>query len=205
MTISEDLARLGIRQGAAFNQGSFRVGVGVASSVRHRLDKSTVEGADITGGYCAGVALDWCRRVLLSGPDRSETSLSYGGQHYQSPTVPSGGIMSRKEATVRRMAKGYAEQAATYVAETNLEKVHAMLARLLAVQEANIEGLPKGVPVSKSELGILRSLWKIPENQIDIAYEPAGTVTHAQIRGFIASAATRADPQHRARDAGGRS
>lgn len=202
MTVSEELARLGIRQGAAFNQGSFRVGVGVAPSTQHRLGKNTVEGADITGGYCAGVALDWCRRVLLSGPDRSETSLSYGGQHYKYPTVPSGGIMSRKEATVRRMAKGYAEQAATYVGQTNMESVQPLLARLLATQEIDIEGLPRGVPVSKSELGLLRKVWKIPDKQVDLGYEPAATVTHAQIRGFIAD---KDDSQHRARDAGGRS
>jgi len=106
MSTVDDLRELGTLQGA-FSQNDFR---GTAT-VR--------EGRNITGGYCAGVALDWCRRALLSDANRTQASLNYGGDKYaQAP---------RKEAALNRMAKGYAEQGATYVAQTNLQKAKAFL------------------------------------------------------------------------------
>jgi hypothetical protein len=61
-----------------FNQTSFRKDVGVRSAGGENKIQVSVAGKELGGGYCAGVALDWARRVLLSSPTRDEKFLSYG-------------------------------------------------------------------------------------------------------------------------------
>jgi hypothetical protein len=87
---SSALAALGSRIGA-FNQGSFRTDVGV----RNRQFQSSIGGSSMAGGYCAGVCLDWIRRVLLSGANAQQGRLTY---HYDS--LIAGGAAGSKSTAV---------------------------------------------------------------------------------------------------------
>lgn len=67
-----------------FDQGTFRTDVGVRSVDGKNLIQSKSGGKELGGGYCAGVVLDWARRVLLSAPTRDEGFLTYGYSTMQS-------------------------------------------------------------------------------------------------------------------------
>lgn len=75
--IADLLEGYGSRIGA-FNQTTFRTDIGQRVSGTQTLTKATFGGKSLGGGYCAGVCLDWARRVLLSAPNRDASALSYG-------------------------------------------------------------------------------------------------------------------------------
>lgn len=61
-----------------FNQGTFSGTLGVkTSSTGTQTTNTGVGGRSLGGGLCAGVCLDWIRRVLLGRPDRDASSLTY--------------------------------------------------------------------------------------------------------------------------------
>src|SRR6266513_942124 len=100
MSISDDLKKIGgqseqvkVQLGDDFNQTTFKGTI-------------TVDGVDLTGGYCSGVVLDWARRVLQSASGRDEKYLSYSTPNAQ----------ERRGATVHRMAKAYEGHSKHYVA-----------------------------------------------------------------------------------------
>jgi hypothetical protein len=61
-----------------FNQSSFREDVGKRITQEGTFVKSSVGGKSLGNGYCAGVCLDWARRVLLSTKALDERRLTYG-------------------------------------------------------------------------------------------------------------------------------
>src|SRR6476620_4567482 len=73
---------------------------------------TSVDGADLTKGYCAGVCLDGTRRVLLSSPGRDARFLHYAKQ-------PQGS--ARQVKAVKRMGAAFAGQGASYVTTTRKE------------------------------------------------------------------------------------
>ena len=89
MSVRDELKACGgVPLGDGFNQDSFRT---------HDM----IGGVDISNGYCAGVALDWTRRVLQ--PNNREGIARTGSAHldYESPSY---GTEARKVSTVKRMA-----------------------------------------------------------------------------------------------------
>jgi hypothetical protein len=60
-----------------FNQGTFRDRA-VHTTTEGRFTQAGVGGRSLGDGYCAGVCLDWVRRVLLSTADRDASFLNYG-------------------------------------------------------------------------------------------------------------------------------
>lgn len=166
---------------STFNQSSFRGST------------TQVGGTSITGGYCAGVCLDWMRRALLSQPNRDQKFLGYEG------TKDAG-------STVKRMGVAYKEQAPTYVSETNLKQAVSMLATLKnGVEETyNIKGSPRtGVPISTGQAKVLLELWVLGDD-LDTTKSPAGVLSKARLSSLHAAALVRQDPQKTARAASGR-
>jgi len=188
MSVYEDLCKLGTPQGA-FNQGSFRTSASAA-------------GKDLTGGYCAGVALDWCRRVLLSRADRDPKFLNYGKEGY-GDAGPKG--QSRQDATTVRMANAYAQQGSNYVAQTNLQKVTALLPVLLNQPEQGAIGdFEKGIRLTRPQAELILEVWKLKKTEIDLGLQVPGQLTKQLIQQLIDDAKTREDSQHRALDSKGR-
>jgi hypothetical protein len=74
--IDQLLKDLGAKIGG-FNQGKFRKDVGMKSGTIHETSSRRTKCLSLGGGYCAGVCLDWARRVLLSGPNRDQAFLNY--------------------------------------------------------------------------------------------------------------------------------
>lgn len=186
---AQDLARLGTRQGGGFDQTSFAT---------HRV----AEGADLSGGYCAGVALDWCRRVLLSRADRDANFLSYSKANYGN-AGPRG--MSRQEATTRRMALAFREQGKPYVSETELQKVKAFLPQLLNLPEHPAAGpYDRGVRPTRQQAEMLLKFWTLGRDEIDLTLVVPAQLSKERVREVIALAQTRRDQQHEALSADGR-
>src|ERR1700675_1129004 len=107
MPVRDELKECGgVPLRGGFNQDSFRT-------------KNVIGGVDISNGYCAGVALDWIRRVLQ--PNNREGIARTGSTHldYQSPKYQS---QTRKTSTVKRMAAAYSGQSTNYVSETERSK-----------------------------------------------------------------------------------
>lgn len=75
--IADLLEGYGSRIGA-FNQTTFRTDIGQRVAGTQILTKASFGGKSLGGGYCAGVCLDWARRVLLSKPNRGASALTYG-------------------------------------------------------------------------------------------------------------------------------
>lgn len=99
----------------SFHQGTYRTDIGVHAIGDGRVEyRSEIGGQGLGGGYCAGVCLDWIRRVLFSRPDRDSGYLTY---HYEA--IESGGAAhghanadARERAfqTTGRLAQVYAER-----------------------------------------------------------------------------------------------
>jgi hypothetical protein len=195
MSVTDDLKEIGgqseqvkVQLGDDFNQTTFKGTI-------------TVDGVDLTGGYCSGVVLDWARRVLQSASGRDEKYLSYSTPNAQ----------ERRGATVHRMAKAYEGHSKHYVAgETNKIKALAVLKGLKLKSEAPHPRCGPGVPVPNDEAEMFKNFWKIPGEKgkifdnFNFAYETAGTLTHTQIDTLINNLTGREDPQHKARSADGR-
>jgi hypothetical protein len=185
MGVRDQLASLGEDLGN-FNQGEFRG------------TTATVDGADLTKGYCAGVCLDWARRVLLSGSGRDARFLTYAKQ-------PLGSV--RQVKAVKRMGTAYAGQGASYVATTQQANLTSQLTALLSVPEITGE-LPdgtivSGVPVSNSLAELICNRITMTPNPFDLENEPAGWVPHEDISSWLVFISG-PDPQHKKLASGGR-
>lgn len=194
MDVRDELIACGGKPiGDAFNQSQFKQLGGVESN-------------RIPGGYCAGVVLDWTRRVLQSSPMRPDYYLSYSKPDYEVSPVHMG--LSPQAATVNRMATAYEEQAANYVGQTDVQKTIAVLERLSnAVEEKwNSE---VGVRVSSADAKLIAKCWQIGQRgtaleSLEAGYEPAGFLPLTTIADLRAQLAQHNDPQLEARAGGGR-
>lgn len=99
----------------AFHQGSFRTEIGVTVDGRYI---NAVGGRPLGNGYCAGVCLDWIRRVLMSGPDRDQRYLSY-----YSADIGSGADVGGRtnEAARERAFQSASRMAQAYVRRNNVQ------------------------------------------------------------------------------------
>jgi hypothetical protein len=184
MSVVDDLKAIGgegveVHLGG-FNQGSFRKGI------------PDVGGVDITGGYCAGVVLDWARRVLQSDSTRDQKYLSYSTTNAQ----------ARSTATVKRMALAYAGQAPTYMTgETLKPKVMALLQQLKTRPITTIyPEYGEGVLVTLDDVKLLKIFWKIPApetifSKFDCQFTQAGTLSYNDIDFAISNLTAKTDPQ----------
>jgi hypothetical protein len=172
-----------------FNQGSFRKGI------------PDVGGVDITGGYCAGVVLDWARRVLQSDSNRDAKYLSY--------STPNAG--ARSSATVQRMALAYDGQSSHYVTgDTNKVQALALLQKLKT--RPIVHDYPEygdGVLVTLEDVKLLQKFWQIPApstvfSKFDCKYTQAGTLTHSRIDFLMNDLTQTEDPQLKGGSAQGR-
>ena len=180
MTVRDRLALLGKALGN-FNQREFRQG------------STSVDGVDLTKGYCAGVCLDWTRRVLQSGPNRKETFLNYS--------------TTRQEQTLRRMAKAYDGQGATYVAATRKTQLVPLLTQLLTQPEKKYTfkgGTPTGIPVPYETAELLSEHFVIAPNTFDMDMVIAGVIKKSDIQSWLTAVQQNADPQHKKLAGGGR-
>jgi len=195
MSVIDDLKQIGgggnqVQRGENFNQGSFR------------KDTISVDGVSLTGGYCAGVVLDWARRVLQSGSNRDEKYLSYSTPTQTEP---------KRVATVQRMAKGYIGQASSYVTgDTNKVKALAVLQNLKVSPVVNLSGHGIGVPVKSDDAELFKKFWVIPGGsgnifeKFDLTMVYAGVLSHANIDQLINNLTAQADPQLQGGSADGR-
>ena len=187
MGVRERLASLGTDLGK-FNQNAFRG------------DVVAFGDTDLKGGYCAGVCLDWTRRVLLSASDRDAKFLTYA-----SPKQEIGG--ARQEDTLRRMATAYKGQGASYVATTRKSEVLPKLKALLAEPEKgwNISGqVVQGVGVPNAVAKLVLELMTPNPNPLNLQKEPAGAVPKSTIQFWISFIEGINDPQHKRLADGGR-
>ncbi|HEY1756937.1 MAG TPA: YopT-type cysteine protease domain-containing protein [Bryobacteraceae bacterium] len=184
MSVVDDLKKIGGEvevQHGAFNQRSFRG------------DTVSVDGVSLTGGYCAGVVLDWARRVLLSASDRDQKYLNYSTTNSQ----------ARRAATLERMAKAYAGQGGHYITGDTF-KVQALnlLNQLKVSGEETFQSYGTGVPVTNDGAVLFKKFWQIPgaPNTIfakfNLAKEPAGVLTYTNIQTLIDNLTPRPDAQH---------
>src|SRR5262245_21239146 len=150
-----------------------------------------IEGVELRGGYCAGICLDWTRRVLLSPPGRDSTYLTYSG-----PKNAIGG--PSREPTLRRMATAYFGQTYNYVATTRKTEALRELKGLL-----NFKG--PMVQVSKAAAKAIQSVFDIEDpNPFNMTMEPAGVIERTVIEGWIRDLEGSEDPQHGPLALGGR-
>ena len=103
------------------------------------------------------------------------------------------------------MAKAYAEQGDPYVAETNLQKVKALLPQLLLKPEQDpIGSFKRGVRLNDEQATVIRKIWALGPDEIDLGRQVPGQLPKSRIQTLISLAATKADSQHRALDSQGR-
>ena len=205
MGVREELIACGgTPVGAPFNQTQFK-------------NVGGVDANRIADGYCAGVVMDWTRRVLQSAPDRDSNYLSYSKPDYEVSSVAQLGDqqtplrpgLSRQAATVNRMAKAYERQGTSYVAQTKLQKVKAALRHLQqnGVEETGARGT--GVPIP-NELGVLLDdFWQFGNpnstfERFDLGKVTAGWIPLNRFPALLNDLDQRDDPQHEVRAAGGR-
>lgn len=190
MSVRDELSACGaVPVGEGFNQGSFRT-------------HNTIEGANIENGYCAGVALDWTRRVLQSGNRTGTAYLEYSSPKYAT--------QSRKVATVRRMAKAYGGQSTSYVSETERAKLITRLQQLQNGVEQNWQSYGMGVGIPSDAARLLSSVWQIPGppnstfSNFNLTREPSGAITRDGIAALLIELNQMADPQKQSGAAQGR-
>ncbi|AMY11393.1 cysteine protease domain, YopT-type [Luteitalea pratensis] len=188
MTVRDRLASLGTALGD-FNQGEFG------------KDFSMIEGVNPAEGYCAGVALDWTRRVLQSGSGRQAKFLHYASAKN---ALPSGvGTDTRQTRTLRRMATAFSGQGASYVTTTRKTELIALLTPLLTAPLVNYNSSPcVGVPSAAAKL--LMERFDLQDNPFDLGYEPAGFVSRNRIQNWLNTITQGVDPQHSKLADGGR-
>lgn len=186
MSVHDDLCRIGTHVGS-FNQGDFS-------------PWSAVEGQDLTGGYCAGVVLDWVRRVLQSAPNRTPGYLTYSSSKLDTGAQ---GRETRRQTAVRRMAVAYGGQGASYVETTNLAKLRVALPALIQQPEVRWEGGRFGVGVPSEVVRLIEYLWVV-DFPVDHTKVFAAILTHDELRNWLRQAVERSDPQMEPRAAAGR-
>ena len=192
MTVRDRLASLGTSLGD-FNQGEFG------------QNFSMIEGVNPADGYCAGVCLDWTRRVLQSGENRNAKFIHYASAKN---TLPSGvGTDTRQTQTLRRMATAYSGQGASYVTTTRKTQLISLLTPLLTAPEStyNINGQSvTGVAVPNATAKLFLAAWTPTPNPLNLQKEPAGVVARSKIQSWLTMVTQGADPQHSALADGGR-
>ena len=194
MSVRDELRECGgVPLGDGFSQDSFRT-------------HNVIEGANIANGYCAGVALDWIRRVLQPrnrlGVERTgSTHLDYASPKYEE-------THERKVSTVRRMATAYGGSATSYVSETDRSKLKQRLESLKEGAEVNYTGYGLGVPIPGAVAQMLKKVWEVPGNstfkRFNLSSEPAGTLTKSTITQLLTYLNQNADPQQQPLATGGR-
>jgi hypothetical protein len=104
-----------------FSQGEFRTKYAVSVG-RSPIDKSNYRAQGLGGGYCAGVCLDWIRRVLLSRPERDERYLTYQYANLKSGrrTFDSKDTKRSTEASAARSRQNVQVQADAYALSNSL-------------------------------------------------------------------------------------
>jgi len=104
-----------------FSQGEFRTRYAVPVG-RSPIDKSNYRAQGLGGGYCAGVCLDWIRRVLLSRPERDERYLTYQYANLKSGrrTFDSKDTKRSTEASAARSRQNVQVQADAYALSNSL-------------------------------------------------------------------------------------
>lgn len=195
MTVLGEIVECGAKPvGDGFNQSAFRT-------------SDVISGINISNGYCAGVALDWTRRVLQPinrhGVARTgDAHLNYASPKYtQTPT--------RKQKTVERMARAYSGQGTSYVSETDLQRLKAQLQQLQFGIEENSSTYGLGVAIPNDVAKLLAKKWVIPGEanssfeKFNLSKEPAGRLPRSVIADFLALLGD-ADPQQQPLAAGGR-
>lgn len=185
-TVRERLASLGTELGE-FNQGDFRG--------RY----TAIEGQAITDGYCAGVCLDWARRVLQSDSTRVQRNpafVNYGSPKNSQATARGTGS-TRQVQTLRRMATAYGGQGASYVSESELTKLKKALTELAAMPG-------ESVSVPNGHAKLILANFSLDPNPLDLRYVTAGTLEKSRIASMLAQTGTRSDPQHQPLAGGGR-
>jgi hypothetical protein len=179
-TVHDEFVALGGKRiGAAFNQLGF---------ARKVLPTMKLGKADLGAGYCAGIALDWARRVLQSGPDRDASYLSYSTD--RSP--------GRQMATVKRMVKAYENSTQTYLKKTSKEISIEALQRLLNAVEQPDPVFGMGVGIPQWLARHFAQLWNIGTHifaRFDLSQDPSGRLTHTSIRALIDNLEKREDSQ----------
>lgn len=191
-TVRDELVAVGGVPEGQFNQSSF-------------TPFDQVEGADISGGYCAGVVLDWTRRVLQSAPDRDASYLNYSAAGYGDDRPD--GVQSKQAATTRRMATAYAGQGSSYVQTTHKEATIAALRALLGGVEGTTSTYGTGVPVPHATAQMLSQYWEMTGGsfaRFNLGMDPAGRLTLAKIGELITDLIARPEAQAVAGAAGGR-
>lgn len=142
-------------------------------------------------GYCAGIVLDWTRRVLQSPHANMAGYLSYS--RYGGETDP------RHVATDQRMQIAFHNSADTYVTQTAQQKLRVVLPVLLTKPEQTDNSrFGNGVPVPRSIANEMGKIWTIGEDQFsrfDLNQDPAGRLTHSTIRHMIGQLSNSRDEQ----------
>lgn len=197
MAIKDELNALGATmRGKEFSQGDF------SGSLK------TLDGSSIDKGYCAGVVLDWTRRVLQSPVTRDKDYLSYAREEDEE------GGEDRHASTLLRMVDAYAGQASTYIVKTEAQLMADELRRLAGQAEKAHEGLGTGVPVSAAAAKMMTLYWEIPGDEVNmfsrfrLDHDPSGVLTKAQVSALVRNLAQRiknkGDRQTRPLATGGR-
>jgi hypothetical protein len=195
MAIRDELKACGgVPLGDGFNQDSFRT-------------HNVIDGVNIANGYCAGVALDWIRRVLQ--PNNRDGIARSGTTHldYESPNY---GSPAGKTSTVRRMAAAHSGQATAYVSETGRSKLKQRLTALQTEVEQNWGSLGVGVGIPHDVALMLKTVWQIPGDpnstfsKFNLSLQTAGALRRNEITDLLADLNQMADPQQSAGAAGGR-
>ncbi|GAP38565.1 hypothetical protein ABXN37_25970 [Piscinibacter sakaiensis] len=202
MSLVKEMLALGATlRGREFNQGKFSESLG------------TLDGVSIGNGYCAGVVLDWTRRVLQSSVARDAAYLSY-----ESPAGDADGgtpaATGRQAAALLRMVDAFDGQASSYVERTDAQQLVDDLRRLAGQPVAAHAGLGSGVPVSTAIARRMAGFWAIPGvpdglfSRFRLDRDPAGVLDKEQLltlaRALVARIKAEGDPQKRRLDRRGR-
>lgn len=191
MSVRDELQACGATaMGQGFSQESFRT-------------HDAIEGVNIENGYCAGVVLDWTRRVLQPNGREGSAHLEYASPRYAQN--------ARKVATVRRMAKAYGGQSTSYVNETTHENLRNRLTQLSQVGvEQNWDTYGMGVGIPNDVAKLMAKVWEIPGGanstfaRFSMTREPSGALCISQITDLLAQLNRMDDPQRQANAADGR-
>jgi hypothetical protein len=168
MTVDAELIALGgERLGAPFNQTEF-------------------DSTNSDRGYCAGIALDWTRRVLQSGKAIDEDYLSYSKQ--------SGIGNERRDATEQRMHAVWNESAQSYVAQTELQLSIQFLNGLLDHPALNGNSPSAEAPVPNAEAVRLSKFFP-GMGGFNMQLDPAGRLSRTRITKMKAQLSGAEDEQ----------
>jgi hypothetical protein len=184
MSEREELKQCGgVPLADGFSQRSFRGG-------------TVIPGVNIENGYCAGVALDWTRRVLQ--PNNRQGIARTGSAHLDYASLKP----ERNLPTLKRMVAAKQGSAASYVNESPRSIVRRRLAALQTEDEVQIENYGLGVPIPTDLAVVMSKVWPIPgasnssftRFNLSSSSGTSGTLRKAKIAQFLV-ALNAPDPQ----------